>query len=269
LNKVAMKRGDTAVFSLSAVLAAIVAVGVAYSLLVLDRRPSGPTAAAGDSTSSLLVLTWGPSLCKVAPSNPGCRSGHVEQLGESFVLHGLWPQPSTEQFCDVPSRVAARDRAPVSLPPDLQTSLAAMMSDPVITTHEWYAHGTCSGVAPPEYFGYATTLTEQAGKVLEPLFDDASGRVLSARSIRQTFDAQFGGGAGKRVGLACRDAGGSGGAGGRGSERGSDGGSVVYEVRLSLPPVVELPTTPGGVSLREVLAKGPAIPAGCGQGRVP
>ncbi|MCH9721279.1 MAG: ribonuclease T(2) [Actinomycetia bacterium] len=250
-----MKRGDAAVFSLSAVLAVIVAIAVAYSLLVLDRRPTGPSAAAGDSTSSLLVLTWGPSLCTVAPSNPGCRSGHVGRLGETFVLHGLWPQPSSEQYCDVPKRVAARERTPVQLPSDLKNSLTAIMSDPVITTHEWYAHGTCSGVAPPEYFGFATTLTEQAGKVLDPLFDDASGRVLSARSLRETFDAQFGGGAGKRVGLSCRNAG--------------NQGSVVYEVRLSLPPVVDLPATPGGVSLREVLAKGPAIPAGCGQGRVP
>ncbi len=249
-----MKRGDAAVFSLSAVLAAIVAVAVAYSLLVLDRRPAGPTGA-GDSTSSLLVLTWGPSLCKVSPTNPGCRSGHVDRLGESFVLHGLWPQPSTEQFCDVPKRAAARSRDPVELPPDLQNSVAAMMSDPVITTHEWYAHGTCSGVAPPEYFGFATTLTEQAGTILDPLFDEASGRSLSSRSLREAFDAQFGGGTGKRVGLACRKT--------------SDQRSVVYEVRLSLPPVAELPATPGGLSLREVLAKGPAIPAGCGQGRVP
>ena len=44
---------------------------------------------------------------------------------------------------------------------------------------------------------------------------------------------------------------------------------MAYEVRLSLPAVVELNANNGPMSLGEALAKGPAVPAGCGQGRVP
>ena len=46
-------------------------------------------------------------------------------------------------------------------------------------------------------------------------------------------------------------------------------GSVAYEVRLSLPAVVDLNAGDGPMSLGEALAKGPTVPAGCGQGRVP
>ena len=80
--------------SITVGLSVVIVAAVAFSLLVLDRKPR-PTETAAASTSSLLVVTWGPSLCKVEPSNSGCKSGHVGSLGQSFVLHGLWPQPST------------------------------------------------------------------------------------------------------------------------------------------------------------------------------
>jgi ribonuclease T2 len=248
-----VKRGDATVISITATMSVVTVAAVAFSLLVLDRKPR-PTETAAASTSSLLVVTWGPSLCKVEPSNSGCKSGHVGSLGQSFVLHGLWPQPSTEQYCEVPKRTPDRDRKPVSLPPDLQASLKAMMSDSALmTTHEWYAHGTCSGVGPPAYFGIAADLADQAAKVLDPLFQQAAGQRVSSRSVRATVDAQLGMGTGKRVGLTCRDA--------------SGAGSIVYEVRFSLPPVAEL--REDSPSLASALTGGPTVAPGCGQARVP
>lgn len=248
-----MKRGDATVISITAGLAVAVVAAVAFSLLVLDRNPR-PTETAATSSSSLLVVTWGPSLCKVEPSNTGCRSGHVGSLGQTFVLHGLWPQPSTEQYCDVPKGTPDRDRTPVALPSDLQASLKTMMSDSALmTTHEWYAHGTCSGVAPPDYFGVAAALADQAATVLDPMFQKAAGRRLSARSVRDAVDRQFGAGTGKRVGLTCRDA--------------SGAGSIVYEVRFSLPPIAQLHRD--SPSLAEALTGGPTVAPGCGQAGVP
>ena len=248
-----MKRGRVDAFWYAGV-AALVLAAIIIGLIWRDRSPSRPTNAAGLSTSSLLVVTWAPSLCKVEPSNRGCRSGHVGSLGPSFVLHGLWPQPSTEQYCEVPKGTPDRDRKPVQLPPDLQASLKAMMSDSAImTTHEWYAHGTCSGVTPPEYFGVAAALADQAGRVLDPVFKQAAGQQISARSVRQVVDAQLGAGMGKRVGLSCRDA--------------SGAGSIAYEVRFSLPPVAQLQRD--SPSLAGALAGGPTVAPGCGQAGVP
>jgi ribonuclease T2 len=249
-----VKHGRTGTYFGYAAVAAIVLVAVIAILIFRDRSPSRPANTAGVSTSSLLVITWAPSLCKVDRSNSGCRSGHVGRLGQSFVLHGLWPQPSTEQYCEVPKGTPDRNRSPVALPPDLQASLKAMMSDSaVMTNHEWYAHGTCSGIAPPEYFGVAAALADQAGRVLDPLFKQAAGHRISARSVRETVDAQLGVGTGKRVGLTCRDASGS--------------GSIAYEVRFSLPPVAQLRRD--APSLADELAGGPTVAPGCGQAGVP
>lgn len=249
-----MKRGDAAVISISAALAAVVVAGVAFSLIVLDRKSGGPSPAPDDSKSSLLVLTWGPSLCKADAGNPGCRSGHVDRMGQSFILHGLWPQPSTEQYCDVPRQQSDRARKPVTLPADLQARLQTMMSDAaILAKHEWYAHGTCSGVPAPEYFNVAAQLTDQASRALTPVFSEARGQRLSSRSVREAVDGAFGLGAGRRASLSCKDVAGQ--------------GSIVYEVRLSLPAVPALSSaTP---SLADALAQGPTVPPGCGQGRVP
>ncbi len=247
-----MRRGDKTVLSVSVALAVAAVAAVAFSLLVLDRRPR-PSAA--DSSSSLLVVTWGPSLCAVEPSNSGCRSGHVTQLGKTFVLHGLWPQPSTEQYCEVPKNVSDRKRAPVPLPDDLQARLHTMLSDaPLMTTHEWYAHGTCAGVTPPEYFSLATDLAGEVFRVLNPVFAASSGDQLSARAVRQRFDTEFGGGAGTRVALSCKKA------------RGTD---VAYEVKLSLPAVTDLRDGAGALPLGRAILRGPTIGAGCPQARVP
>jgi len=249
-----VKRGRAGAFFWYAVVAAIVVAVIFAVLTFRDRSPSRPANAAGVSTSSLLVITWGPSMCKVEPSNSGCKSGHVRNMGQNFVLHGLWPQPSTEQYCEVPKGTPDRSRNPVRLPPDLAANLKAMMSDSaVMTTHEWYAHGTCSGVTPPEYFGIAAALADQAGRVLAPMFKQAVGQRVTARSVREAVDAQLGVGAGKRVRLTCRDT--------------SGAGSIVYEVRFSLAPVAQLQrNTP---SLAGALIGGPTVTPGCGQAGIP
>jgi len=251
-----MRRGDAAVITISAALAAVVVAGVTFSLVVLDRKSGGPTPAPADSKSSLLVLTWGPSLCKSDAANPGCRSGHVERMGQSFVLHGLWPQPSTEQYCGVPRQQSDRARKPVALPGDLRATLQTMMSDSAtLSKHEWYAHGTCSGVPAPEYFGIAARLRDEANRALQPVFSQAKGQRLSSRSVREAVDGAFGTGTGERVSLSCKQL--------------SDKDSIVYEVRLSLPSVPALSLAGNAPSLADALAGGPRVPPGCGQGRVP
>ncbi|MDP7722755.1 ribonuclease T(2) [Mycobacterium sp. TY814] len=208
-------------------------------------------------------MTWAPSLCKVASSSPGCANGHVRKMGRTLILHGLWPQPASEQFCGVPGHVAGRpagspaDKSPtLTLPEDVQMQLQSIMSDATaVAPHEWYRHGTCSGVTPVAYFGNAISLTEQVRKTLDPVFETAAGGQLSADVVRDRVDAEFGRGSGARVGLKCRSV-----------ER---EGLVVYEVRLSFPPVAELGHDGRTVTLSDALGKGPTIPAGCRSGRVP
>lgn len=250
-----MRRGDAAVLSISAALGVVVVAAVVFSVFVEDRPREHASNVAANSTSSLLVVTWGPSLCTVDRSNAGCRSGHVGKLGPTLILHGLWPQPSTEQFCGLPKGQRDGSLPSLNLPQTVQTDLQSRMSDvAIMAPHEWNAHGTCSGLAPPEYFSIAAALAEQASAALDPVFQDGGGRV-SLDAVRARMDAEFGPGAGKRATLTCRKVDGA--------------GMVAYEVQLSLPPVVDLKSAPTPVSLKDVITKGPALSAGCRRGAVP
>jgi ribonuclease T2 len=130
------------------------------------------------------------------------------------------------------------------------------MSDAsTLMPHEWYAHGTCSGVTPDVFFGDAAALADQARKVLDPMFTQAEGNRIQLSAVREQFDAQYGAGAGERVRLSCRNVTGQ--------------GSVVYELHLSLPSVTELRTPDGTLSLKDLMPKGPALGAGCRHASVP
>ena len=227
-------------------LAVLVLAVVALTRIGVDRESKQSTS----SSSSLLALTWGPSLCAVEVSVRGCRTGDVARKGQAFLLHGLWPQPSTEQYCNITGH------RPLELSRDLRDRLQTLMSDAAsMAAHEWKAHGSCSGVTPQEYFSVSATLTDQVRAVLDPAFQRARGQRLTVRGVRELFDTRFGSGAGRRVALSCRAAGGS--------------GDLVYEVRISLPPVRDMSSAGAALSLGEQLAKAPPVPAGCGQARVP
>ena len=78
---------------------------------------------------------------------------------------------------------------------------------------------------------------------------------MSLDAVRERMDAEFGAGAGQRVSLTCRKVDGA--------------GMVAYEVQVSLPPVVDLKSAQPPVSLKDVIAKGPPLSAGCRRGAVP
>jgi ribonuclease T2 len=258
-----MRRGDAVVLSISCALAAIVVAAVTFSVRVLDHKPSSAQFDSSDSSSSWLVLTWGPSLCAAEPTNAGCKSGHVEAQGPTWILHGLWPQPVDEQYCGVPKEIAERasdlhghHMPSVAMADDVRDTLQSMVSDAsVMAPHEWYAHGTCSGVTPDVFFSNATALTDQARKLLDPMFASAQGGRIQLSAVRDKFDAEYGSGAGERVRLSCRNVTGQ--------------GSVAYELHLSLPPVTALRTPDGTLSLKDLILKGPALGPGCRHASVP
>ena len=251
-TRASVKRGDVTVLSVSAGLAALVFAALALSVSVARRSPMSLTGDVGSSTSSLLVVTWGPSLCKFEPSAWDCANGRADEVGRRFLLHGLWPQPFPAlQFCGLPKATADRgrrrgspDMPSVTLPEDARRAWRST----ALASHEWYKHGTCSGVPPAVYFRDTAALTDQLRKVLYPVFEKAEGQRLSIRSVRQKLDDEFGEGAGRRMAFECR----------RDRE-----GRVIHEVRVSLPPVADFGTAGDPRSLGELLLKGPPVPPGC------
>jgi ribonuclease T2 len=102
-------------------------------------------AAPGSFDYYVLSLSWAPNFC-ADPANAAtapneCAAGkHVR-----FVVHGLWPQSN-----EAPSPESCQTTKPVSK--GVLSMILPYMLTPGLVQHEWAAHGTCSGLTPPDYF---------------------------------------------------------------------------------------------------------------------
>ena len=70
--------------------------------------------------------------------------------------------------------------------------------------HEWYKHGTCTGLSPDAYFSRSIDLLEALnGSEVAMLFAAHIGRYLSESAIREAFVSAFGENADRRVKMKC------------------------------------------------------------------
>jgi len=105
------------------------------------RKHHRAASAGGEFDYYLLALSWAPNYCAEHPSDHSREcSSHA-----AFVLHGLWPQSESgppPMDCAPASPVAA---ATVDY-------MLQFMPSRSLVQHEWTKHGTCTGLAPNDYF---------------------------------------------------------------------------------------------------------------------
>ncbi len=139
-----------------AVLAALLALAVLAQHFGGDGsgRVAGPGGNEGGFDFYVLALSWSPSYCEIEGADADrdqCASGRPY----AFVLHGLWPQYEKGYPRDCPFDPGDG--------PDNQLvrSMLDIMPAAGLVRHEWKAHGTCSGLAAPAYFGKARAAYER------------------------------------------------------------------------------------------------------------
>lgn len=139
------------IFSARLLGAAAAAMLTVLSPLAFARHhPRHPAAsnAPGHFDYYLLALSWSPSYCIV---HPGDRN-QCQGRGLGFVLHGLWPQFNAGGYPQTCESNVGVDRAAEVVGRTLYPS-------PQLMAHEWARHGTCSGLAPLDYFRTADRAT--------------------------------------------------------------------------------------------------------------
>ena len=162
----------------------------------------------------LLALTWQPSFCDNRPRKKECRTQTTNRYdAKHWSLHGLWPQPRNNVYCNVSDTDKGIDRnkkwhllEPVKLSQKTAQALAFTMPGMAsnLHRHEWIKHGTCYGADAEEYYADSIYLTEQINKsAVGALFTNNIGRKVSLKEVRKQFDKAFGKGAGKKVDLRC------------------------------------------------------------------
>lgn len=174
---------------------------------------------------ALLVLSWHNSFCENHPHRKECRPLFSGYADNRLVLHGLWPQPSSRIYCNIPRSLIEKDRKGLwralptpPLPQTLRRALLQRMPGALsgLDRHEWIKHGSCYDPDPVRYFGDALSLTDEVDRSMlgEYLRANVGGRITLA-AVRKVFEKSFGKGYGNRLIMRCR-------------------GRVLSEIRISL-----------------------------------
>ncbi|SFV30002.1 ribonuclease T2 [Devosia crocina] len=237
-------------------------VEVACGTLPADARGTTaevPTPRPTSSARYVLAVNWQPAFCELSPRKPECRNQGANSFeATNFTLHGLWPQPRSNEYCDVvlADRMASedgrwRDIAPLDLPLALRRELDRVMpgSQSGLDRHEWIKHGTCYGTDARTYYrDLLDLMTALNTSPVADLFAGNIGRRITLRQIRSAFDDAFGSGAGARVRVTCAE----------------DGNrTIITELTISLAGEVD-----GSASLPRLIAAAPPTDGGCDAGEI-
>jgi ribonuclease T2 len=180
----------------------------------VDAPPPKPAPSTYRGTQYILAVNWQPAFCELSSRARECRDQRPNSFeATNFALHGLWPQPRNNQYCDVTAgeRYASqdgrwRDLPRIDLPMALRRELEQVMPGALsgLDRHEWIKHGTCYGESVDKYYADSLDLmlALNASPVAE-LFAANIGKRITLAQIRAAFDEGFGPGAGERVNVSC------------------------------------------------------------------
>jgi ribonuclease T2 len=177
----------------------------------------GTTPPAEPAERYVLAVSWQPGFCETKPTKPECVSQTAERFDAThFALHGLWPQPRSNIYCNVAANLVATDKnsrwqdlPELVLETQTRDELNRVMpgTQSFLQRHEWIKHGTCyNGEPTQKYFADTIALLDQLNAtVVRDLFAGHIGQEITTSEIRDAFDDAFGAGAGARVKVSCQN----------------------------------------------------------------
>ena len=164
----------------------------------------------------LLAISWQPAFCQTHQSKVECTTQTEDRYDASHLsLHGLWPQPRNNAYCNVSAKDKSLDRRKywnqlesLHLPSNLFADLLVVMPGvgSYLQRHEWIKHGTCYSDSPVTYYKDAMMLVNKINDTnLSSLFANNINKTITTEQIRDTFDDAFGEGAGDKVNVKCNN----------------------------------------------------------------
>jgi len=178
-----------------------------------------PSKTRTSSKQNLLALSWHNAFCETHRYKKECKRGlgsliRSKPAEKSFVLHGLWPQPRHNVYCNVSSDERYLDKnkkwhklKSLGLSSSTKSALKAVMPgfSSNLHKHEWIKHGTCYGMDADHYYADAVSLVKQVnGSALGKFFTQNIGKRVTLKQVQMLADKSFGRGTGNRVTLQCK-----------------------------------------------------------------
>jgi ribonuclease T2 len=167
----------------------------------------------------VFALSWQPAFCESHKDKKECASQSVKRYdAKNLALHGLWPSRKGDRmhkyaFCSVNDNIKSLDQPETwcNMPAlDLADETAKNLSiympgyASCLQNHEWYKHGTCSGLKQNDYFTEAYTLDAKiADSSFGKFISNNVGKTVKSDNMLDEFEKDFGAGSRKFVNLFC------------------------------------------------------------------
>ena len=218
-------------------------------------QPASPSFPDQGSKEYLLALSWQPAFCQSHQSKIECQSQTGGRYDATHLtLHGLWPQPKSNTYCNIPNsqkkldqRSAWSQLPSLGLSDDLMSELIEIMPgvSSHLQRHEWTKHGSCYSETADEYFEESMKLAlDINNSSVRDLFANNIGKRVTSRDIKSRFDSIFGQGAGNKVMVKCS-------------------GNMISELWINLKGEIE-----EGSNIAALLANAPNASASCQGGLI-
>jgi len=172
---------------------------------------------AAQQDSHVLAMTWQPGFCATHPIKPECQAlRDNEYARQNLTLHGLWPNKrscgenygfctqevrESKEMCDMP----AVEGLEGDVLAGLNRVMPASRFGSCLERHEWWKHGTCSGLRVGDYFTLAGALVDKfnASEFVTKFVRGNIGKRVKRREILNQLDREFGAGASNYLTLRC------------------------------------------------------------------
>jgi ribonuclease T2 len=163
---------------------------------------------------NLLAISWQNAFCQTHQYKKECKNMSSRDFGASnFVLHGLWPQPRNNQYCNVSKKEIGMDKnkqwnqlSTLDLNTTVRNELSKLMPGYAsnLHLHEWVKHGTCYGTSANEYYAHAMNLLKQVNESsVQTYFINNIGKTVNLKDIRNVFSEAFGKKSGEHITMNC------------------------------------------------------------------
>ncbi|MBF0110854.1 MAG: ribonuclease T [Magnetococcales bacterium] len=210
--------------------------------------------------SFVLALSWQPAFCQTQAGmkKPECQNPTPgSSPRDRFTLHGLWPNRKScgthygycGSVCNAPKKTGGNwmcQLPALTLKPEVHDSLSAVMPSmehqSCLERHEWFKHGTCSGLSIDDYFTLAARMTDMFNDAgIAAFMAQCPGTTVSEENFLRVIDQHLGQGSSRKVRLSCQN------------------GNLV-EVQILLPPDLSNVTALGD----EMARVKPGFASNCG-----
>lgn len=200
----------------AAMSARVVLAAFAYLFLVTGTALA-QSAPAGKRSHEVLSVGWQPGYCAARPRSRGCAGfSETSAAARRFSLLNRF-QPG-KSYCGIDAALKQKarkgkwtDLPGITLASGTRERLSAAL--PVaslgLDRRQWLRSGICIAASADAFYSRSLDLLDQLNASSVPaLFIKKEGATVTLAEVRSAFDAAFGPGAGERVRLSCRKAGG-------------------------------------------------------------